>query len=93
MVGSIVQKKAFKVSNLTRVQKEVLLTVIELTDELGCPPAAFVTNERMGRNVRGTLRELKSMGYLNQPYKSGPVVPLRDIDGNTLEWTLVKKAA
>lgn len=61
-----------------------------------CPPTLGRLSEVSGVNysvTKNALVALLKKGYVEQPYKSGPYIPLKDVNGNDLEWTLVKKAA
>ena len=74
---------------LTRVQREVLEAIIEITDMDGCPPGQSRVIEHMERDVRGTIRELKLAGALVQPYERSPLVPATALDGTPLRLRLV----
>ena len=75
---------------LTRVQREVLAAIIKITSEDRCPPGQSRVMEWMGRDVRGTIRELKLLGALRQPYNRSALIPTYNADGTPLELRLVE---
>lgn len=74
---------------LTRIQTDVLKTVLVETMRHNCPPSATHLKEVMGRDVRGPLDQLEKAGYLKQPFPRGPYVPTKDTDGNSLRLTVL----
>lgn len=74
---------------LTRRQREVLQEIVDSTLEHHCSPTASYLKERMGRDIRGPLEEMKRLGYIVQPFPRGPYAPVRDVDGRPLRTTIL----
>lgn len=75
---------------LTRIQREVLDKIIELVGD-ACPPSLTFLRSELGRDVRTTVTELVSLGYVRQPYTRGPYIPLKDAEGRELRVSVVPK--
>lgn len=70
--------------SLTRIQKEILEEIINLTARDSCPPTGTHAAASIGRNVKATLVALVEKGYLKQSYSRGPYVPVKDAQGKPL---------
>lgn len=77
-------------TELTRVQREVQEALIEVTHLDQTPPTPTRANEFMKRDVRGTLKELKRLGYVAQAYPYAPYVPVKTPDGTPLRLQLIE---
>lgn len=78
---------------LTEVQREVHTVILELFQEDGVAPTHKRVKMRIGRDPRTAIRNLKDLGYVGFPYKSGPIKILKDIDGNPVRAILAQTCA
>jgi len=70
---------------LTELERQVLAAILDDRSQFGVPPTA----ERISHLVETArpsqvLASLIRKGYVRQPYKGGPYVPLRRVDGSAV---------
>ena len=89
--GTLFLPEAGEVVTLPDSQRDVLETVIKLTKEDGCAPTYGRIRARVGSDyARAALLQLRAQGFVTQPYKHGPYLPVRTAEGTPLELRLVE---
>lgn len=88
-------KDAKRMRKLSTRQRQILNALINETNEFAPPTFGRLVErvELSTTTVRQALDRLQIRDFVIQDYEYGPYRPLKDADGNELQWGLVKKAA
>ena len=81
--------------SLPKRQHMILKHIIEETKEQ-CAPTLTRLTDISGVSyaiVRAAVIGLEKKGYIKHPYKAGPYVPVRDLNGEPMQWGLLPTVA